>query len=483
MISIGILHRKQILTQYIAILVAEELFHLAPTARGKTLDELVLEAIRMYQSPIQPDLGSRPSGPEGLRSRLNQSRLSEGSTELANAFETNPKRRRHGRRIAESARPATGGVESGQSSVRGAQDGRLARLGIRAVVVVEERLYVIREIIRVCREPAAIMARHRLVSVLSVAIERANCDHDERTDAPAVVEFLEHVGDMPALSYRSTREEAGVTIIHVKNGVSVDAFFIVAREKDVDLPRCVVRSRHLDAVVRMKEPCGVTVVVEPTDLSTLDKSFRHQSTHPIRIVVEHPEARSASEAPQQEAAIQGVALGLTRTGFLFDAKFDLVYFALEEMGLCLHHVPAHVLAERLRGQRPFDGLFNARPVSATARPNVPHGATFRDYQGCRRSENLREFFQPLLDPFVAFVRPFVRRELASVAARNSVIPASHGNVDDARAIVTDGSPRVIGREFQLAGRANSLRCLSLPSRFRIHFMALSFNPRGRAVRG
>ena len=58
---------------------------------------------------------------------------------------------------------------------------------------------------------------------------------------------------MPALSHRSTREEAGIPIVHEKYRVSVGALLRSRRNEDMDLSRCVVRSRHLEAVVGMKD--------------------------------------------------------------------------------------------------------------------------------------------------------------------------------------------------------------------------------------
>ena len=70
--------------------------------------------------------------------------------------------------------------------MRGAQDSRLVGLGSRAVVVVDEGLYMIGEIIRINRQSTAIMFRYWLMSVLSVAIEWANCHDDELTDGPGL---------------------------------------------------------------------------------------------------------------------------------------------------------------------------------------------------------------------------------------------------------------------------------------------------------
>ena len=56
-------------------------------------------------------------------------------------------------------------------------------------------------------------------------------------------------------------------------------------------------------------------------------------------------------------------------------------------------------------------------------------------------EDFRKFLQPMLDPFFAVERAFAEQESASHTARDAVIPASNGRVDEmARAIVMVYSP-------------------------------------------
>jgi hypothetical protein len=57
-------------------------------------------------------------------------------------------------------------------------------------------------------------------------------------------------------------------------------------------------------------------------------------------------------------------------------------------------------------------------------------ATFLSVVGADGNrENVREFFQAMLDPFSAVIRPFCEQECAPDTASDAVIPASYGGVD------------------------------------------------------
>ena len=76
-------------------------------------------------------------------------------------------------------------------------------------------------------------------------------------------------------------------------------------------------------------------------------------------------------------------------------------------------------------------------------------------------EDFSKFLEPMFDPAFAVVHPFPEQEGPLHAARNTVIPAGHGRIDQmVRAIVMGGSPGMIRTIFRIQPAESMLLCMS-----------------------